>query len=125
MLFPNRKIYLPKWNNIMPNPLVDKLAKVSRKEGTWVEKINFDSRNRDETPFQAAIFSIAPGCESIPDKHQVKESWVIQSGSGLLTYDDQTFIVNKNDVLFFDSFKEHRILNNSDETMVIVSLWWQ
>jgi mannose-6-phosphate isomerase-like protein (cupin superfamily) len=75
-------------------------------------------------PFSVARFSVPPGVATALDQHEAREIWLVQAGSGVLELDGQRTPVAAGDALYFDSFREHRLLNDGDETIDVTSIWW-
>jgi mannose-6-phosphate isomerase-like protein (cupin superfamily) len=76
-------------------------------------------------PFTLARFRVPPGVTSAADHHEVREIWLIQSGSGELSLDERKFRVSAGDTLYFESFRTHQLHNDGDEPVDVVSIWWQ
>lgn len=76
-------------------------------------------------PFTLARFSVPPGVTSAADCHEVREIWLVQSGSGLLTVDGVSDRLCAGQVRFFDSFQTHQLYNDGDDTIELVSIWWR
>jgi len=108
-------------NSILP--FVKQLEKKTSKPGTWVSCIDLE-RYANDVPFNVALFTVEANGESITDVHRVKEIWLIQSGLGMLEYNNQCGYVKEGDILFFDSFKTHKIINHSLNDIRILSIWW-
>lgn len=75
-------------------------------------------------PFKCSIFSVVAGSTTPTDCHLVRESWIVISGGGLLTYAGRCQLISARDMLYFESGNEHSVANFGSEPLVILSLWW-
>jgi mannose-6-phosphate isomerase-like protein (cupin superfamily) len=75
-------------------------------------------------PFTLARFVVPPGISSSPDKHEVRELWVVVRGSGRLVLDDEERRVVSGDIVYFESERQHRLINDGEESVELVSIWW-
>jgi mannose-6-phosphate isomerase-like protein (cupin superfamily) len=75
-------------------------------------------------PFKASFFNIKANSSSPMDSHEVKEIWLVISGSGILECGDQLTEIKEKDVIFFDSFEKHTVNNTSNIELKMISLWW-
>lgn len=76
-------------------------------------------------PFNAAQFTVEPGCASAADSHAVHELWIILEGAGELTYDGRRLRVQPSDVLYFEPPKTHWVVNDGPVRMAVMSIWWK
>jgi methionyl-tRNA synthetase len=76
-------------------------------------------------PFTLARFVVPPGVATSPDTHDVREVWVIVRGEGLLVLDGEQTRVRPGDVLYYESRQTHQLLNDGDEPVELVTVWWQ
>lgn len=76
-------------------------------------------------PFTLARFVVPPGVATSPDTHDVREVWLIVRGEGVLTLDGEETRVRPGDVLYFESRRTHQLVNDGDEPVELVSLWWR
>ena len=76
------------------------------------------------TPFKSTYVEIQPGCSTPKDNHEEEERWVILKGSGRLEYDDKLYLAKPQDIFYFESLKYHTIYNDSDEVLLIHSIYW-
>jgi mannose-6-phosphate isomerase-like protein (cupin superfamily) len=76
-------------------------------------------------PFTLARFVVPAGLSSSPDTHDVRELWVILSGEGLLLLDGDESRVGAGDVLYFESRETHQLVNDGQEPVELVSMWWR
>lgn len=91
--------------------------------GVVVNPIHFEL-NQAKIPFKATYFQVLPGCETPLDCHQEEETWIVLQGMGLLTYEGTSYCMKVQDAFYFSSFKKHQVLNNSDEPLLICSIYW-
>jgi quercetin dioxygenase-like cupin family protein len=92
--------------------------------GLKVSEIDLASSVYPSPPFQASRFTVDPDCSSPAEKHEVHEMWFISEGKGKLFYDKQEMQIKQNDFFYFEPNKTHQVMNDSNEMMVIFSLWW-
>jgi mannose-6-phosphate isomerase-like protein (cupin superfamily) len=104
---------------------VPSLSQDDLTRGLSFEEFNFSKFDKDHFPFNITRFEIAPRCGTHPDCHAVQEIWIITEGAGVLTYENKKFMVNKNDVLYFESFKTHQLINTGEEPLEGYSIWWK
>ena len=95
-------------------------APVTVSEGVMLQAINLAT----DVPFEVSCVEVLPGCATPVDQHEVRECWIIAQGSGLLDYAGKKTRVQKRDVLYFQPWQQHQISNDTDETLVIYSLYW-
>jgi mannose-6-phosphate isomerase-like protein (cupin superfamily) len=76
-------------------------------------------------PFTLARFTVPPGVTSAADCHEVREIWLVQSGSGLLTLDGVPDRLVAGEVRYFESFRTHQLHNDGTEPIELVSIWWR
>ena len=76
-------------------------------------------------PFTLARFVVPPGVTTSPDTHDVREVWVIVRGEGVLTLDGEETRVRAGDVLYYESRQTHQLVNDGDEPVELVTLWWR
>jgi quercetin dioxygenase-like cupin family protein len=76
-------------------------------------------------PFQAAYFTVEPGCTSPVDSHSVREIWMVAEGEGVLTYDQEKSTIHAFDILYFEPPKCHQVSNETSRPLVIFSVWWK
>ncbi len=76
------------------------------------------------TPFKSTYFEILPGFTTPVDRHQVQECWIVLRGTGILNRDGMEMPIAMQDVLHFNSFEGHSVTNNSQEPLLICSIYW-
>lgn len=76
-------------------------------------------------PFTLARISVPVGVRTAEDHHEVREIWLVQSGSGLARVDGTEMRVSGGDSLYFESFRTHQLLNDGGEPVEIISIWWK
>lgn len=76
-------------------------------------------------PFTLARIQVPIGVTTAEDHHEVREIWVIESGSGELRLDGKPMRASAGMSLFYDSFVRHQLHNDGDVPVDIVSIWWQ
>ncbi len=75
-------------------------------------------------PFKMTTFEVLQDCVTPQDEHKVEEIWVVQSGMGELTYENNNYIISPGQVFYFAAFKKHQVKNIGLETLKILSLYW-
>jgi quercetin dioxygenase-like cupin family protein len=105
-------------------PKLSLLAPFECGSGVWANMVDLDREKTSMAPFNAARFTVEPGCSSIVDSHPMHEIWMIAAGGGVLTYDEQEVRVVCSDVLYFEPPKPHFVTNDGAEQMVVFSIWW-
>ncbi|MEU8185327.1 cupin domain-containing protein [Micromonospora sp. NPDC049047] len=78
----------------------------------------------DPAPFELARWSVAPHTSNDLDVHRSREVWIIVSGTGTVTFGDQTAVLRAGDVVAFDSRVPHRIRNDGPDPLSAVSVYW-
>ena len=69
---------------------------------------------------------IEPGGASQLHRHHEGETFIILSGSGLMTVDDETEPVGGGDVIFMDPLSDHTLANASDtEQLLFLNVYWE
>lgn len=91
--------------------------------GVEVHPIQFE-RNCCSPPFNATYFHVLPGCQTPEDQHSEQETWIVLQGQGILKYEYASYPITQNDIFYFDTFKKHQLINNSDKTLIICSIYW-
>lgn len=103
---------------------------IPKKPIDWYENKTINVAEIDfaeHAPFCGSFFNVNPGAESPVDQHEVLEVWLVISGAGELFVGDSTEAksIQMGDVVKFDSFETHRVKNNSNEVLKMISLWWK
>ncbi|MEK8109502.1 cupin domain-containing protein [Micromonospora sp. M12] len=75
-------------------------------------------------PFEVARWSVAPNTSNDLDVHRSREVWIIVSGTGTLTFADQTDVLRAGDVAAFDSRVPHQIRNDGPDPLLAISVYW-
>ncbi|MFE3738520.1 class I tRNA ligase family protein [Streptomyces sp. NPDC059134] len=73
----------------------------------------------------ATWVSIEPGARSDAHQHDETETWVIVSGSGVLTVDAEPHPVRPSTVVQFEPFETHSVENTGETDLVLLSLYWR
>jgi mannose-6-phosphate isomerase-like protein (cupin superfamily) len=94
-------------------------------DGVRVDELDFTNCGLSVAPFKASIISIAPGCSSPVDQHEVRECWVTIGGSGQLQRDDDFGQLQPGSVVYFASQQKHQVHNFGDVPLTIFSTWWK
>lgn len=92
--------------------------------GVMLRKIKLITHQNTSPPFQATVFEVAPACCSPVDQHAVKECWIILKGHGELHYANKKYRASSQDIFYFEPHHTHQIYNDSDELLVICSIYW-
>ncbi|MBB4233344.1 cupin domain-containing protein [Rhizobium mongolense] len=73
----------------------------------------------------SAVCSVRPGEATHPHSHDEDETFIITSGQGLMSVDDETEPVGKGDVIFLPRNCRHTIQNASNiEPLEFLTIWW-
>ena len=103
-------------------------AFTDRPSGARLAIVDLPAGEAPETPvapFTLAHIHVPPGVTTAEDHHEVREIWLVQSGSGQLTLDGQRLRVAAGDSLYYASYRRHQLHNDGDVPVEIVSIWWQ
>ncbi|STX27899.1 Cupin domain [Legionella beliardensis] len=76
-------------------------------------------------PFAATFFHLQPGGKTPLDFHIEKECWMVLQGSGILIYEGSFYHLVRQNIFYFDSYKKHQLVNNSQEVLIVCSWYWQ
>lgn len=96
-----------------------------RPSGAKLGIVELPMANPPAAPFTLAHISVPLGVTTAEDHHEVREVWLIQSGSGLLTLDGEQARVSEGDHLYFESYRRHQLRNDGAVPVEIVSIWWR
>lgn len=108
-------------NSIVPKLLFSDSENIA--DGVIVSPILF-ALKKTNPPFKATYFEVLPGCETPLDQHQVEEFWIVLKGNGTLKYENESYPIFPQDIFYFAPFKKHQVYNDSDNTLIIFSLYW-
>ncbi|GGO25321.1 hypothetical protein GCM10011576_47720 [Micromonospora parathelypteridis] len=75
-------------------------------------------------PFEVARCSVAANTSNDLDVHRSREVWIILSGTGTLTFADQTGVLRAGDIAAFESRMPHQIRNDGPEDLHAISVYW-
>jgi oxalate decarboxylase/phosphoglucose isomerase-like protein (cupin superfamily) len=76
-------------------------------------------------PWGSAWMTIAAGEASDPHNHDEDETFIILSGTGIMTVDDESQPVEKGDVIYLPRFSQHQLQNTSAvEPLEFLTVWW-
>ncbi|MGC4795148.1 cupin domain-containing protein [Micromonospora saelicesensis] len=93
-------------------------------EGGPVHRALLPFPSTGPAPFEVARWSVAPNTSNDLDVHRSREVWIIVSGTGTLTFADQTGVLRAGDVAAFDSRVPHQIRNDGPDPLVAISVYW-
>ncbi|WP_196255840.1 cupin domain-containing protein [Micromonospora sp. WMMD558] len=93
-------------------------------EGGPVHRARLPFPSAAPAPFEVARWSVAPGTSNDLDVHRSREVWVIVTGTGTLTWADQTTAVGAGDVVAFESQVPHQVRNDGPEPLLAISVHW-
>jgi mannose-6-phosphate isomerase-like protein (cupin superfamily) len=96
----------------------------SSRPGVVLEEAEFAIVGEGRVPFAGGRFVVAPNATSRPDTHDVTECWMIAKGRGIINYDGVDYPVAAGDYVLFEPRKTHFLHNNSEEAVVIHTVWW-
>ena len=72
-----------------------------------------------------AIASVRPGESTTPHSHDEFETFLVLSGSGNMTIENETCLMSQGDVVFIEKNKQHQFANASTEIpLVFLSIYW-
>jgi mannose-6-phosphate isomerase-like protein (cupin superfamily) len=91
--------------------------------GISMRTIGFNEFNLSP-PFTLIYFEIQPQHATPLDQHEEKECWIVLKGGGILHYEMDHTRICAQDMLFFAPFKKHQVVNDSNELLGIVSIYW-
>lgn len=80
--------------------------------------------HQSNLPFTITSFDVLPGCATPVDQHAVEETWHIIIGDGKLIFDGTSYSVRENDWLYFPSHKTHQLVNEGQQTIKVISIYW-
>src|ERR1700712_1278725 len=66
-----------------------------------------------ETPWGSAWMTVKPGSSSLPHAHSELETFIILSGTGVMTVDEESRPVARGDVIYLPSGSQHSLQNTS------------
>ncbi|WP_419420807.1 cupin domain-containing protein [Legionella sp. D16C41] len=89
-------------------------------KGVFLNEICLDK----SIPFNASYFEVQPGCQTPLDYHEEQEIWIILRGHGTLHYNQIISPLKENDIIYFDSYVNHQVFNQSSEILMIYSFYW-
>jgi mannose-6-phosphate isomerase-like protein (cupin superfamily) len=73
----------------------------------------------------SAIASVRPGESTTPHGHDEHETFLILSGRGVISVDDETAEVSRGDVIYLPPNSHHTIRNASDEERLdFLTIFW-
>lgn len=96
-----------------------------RPSGAFLGIFNLPRQSIPVAPFTVARFVVPAGISSSPDKHEVREMWVVVRGAGRLVLDGEERPLSTGDVVYFESERTHQLVNDSDQPVELVSIWWR
>ena len=102
------------------------------KSATFTDEYNCEFRRLypvsgiAEPDWGSAWAKLSPGESSLPHSHDEKETFIIISGEGKLTVNDEVKkTIKKGDVLFFPPFTKHTVKNTaSSGKLEFICIWW-
>lgn len=78
-----------------------------------------------DPPWGGAIMTIAPGERSVAHDHDEEETFIILTGEGVMSVDDETRPVSEGDVVYLPRFSRHFVKNASiDQPLTVFCVWW-
>jgi mannose-6-phosphate isomerase-like protein (cupin superfamily) len=101
------------------------LAMADRPSGAKLGIYELPSKPAPVAPFTLAKIHVPVGVTTTEDHHEVREIWLVQSGTGRLYLDGEELRISAGDSLFYDSFHRHQLNNDGTEPINIISIWWQ
>jgi methionyl-tRNA synthetase len=77
------------------------------------------------TPFGSAWGFIEPANSSEPHQHHEHEVFILMEGKGTVLIEDEVNNVVKGDTIYIPPFSNHILKNDSDDTLVFLTIWWE
>ncbi len=109
--------------NVAASPKLSFLEPEYYGSGISVKTINFEAKGTTP-PFKSTYFEVLAGYTTPVDQHKVEECWIVLKGSGVLLCDGQELHLAEQDIVHFSSFKGHSVQNNSNEPLLLCSIYW-
>lgn len=73
----------------------------------------------------SAIASVRPGEATTPHSHDEEETFIILSGAGQISVDDDSSQISQGDVIYLPRHSHHTISNGSEsEPLVFLTIFW-
>jgi len=101
------------------------LTITDRPSGSKLGIFELPTLEASAAPFTLAQIEVPVGVTTAEDHHEVREIWLIQSGSAMLTLDGARSRVHAGTSLYFESYRRHQLHNDGDVPVRIVSIWWR
>src|SRR6266700_3405057 len=76
-------------------------------------------------PFQMSRDVVDAGRATVIDRHPEHEIWYIAEGEGEILYDGIACRAQQGDLFYFPPLKQHQIINNGANPLVLLAIWWQ
>lgn len=77
------------------------------------------------TPFHGSIAILQPNEITMAHKHIQEEIWLILSGKGKLTIENETSELYRGEMIYIPAKKIHQIQNVSHKNkLIFLALWW-
>jgi len=105
--------------------VLPELAFEDRPSGAKLGIFELPTVQRSVAPFTLARIHVPVGITTAEDCHEVREIWLVQSGSGTLTLNGEQHRISAGDSLYYESYHKHQLHNDGDEPVEIVSIWWR
>ena len=78
-----------------------------------------------EPSWGGCIASVRPGESTTPHSHDELETFLVLSGSGHMSIEDETALMQEGDVVLIEKNRMHRFANASiTEPLVFLSIFW-
>jgi mannose-6-phosphate isomerase-like protein (cupin superfamily) len=75
-------------------------------------------------PFEMAYFQVNIGEATYEHNHAEREIFLCLEGHGECNLQDQMFPIEPNDLWFVERGQNHKIINNGNEVLKMISIWW-
>ncbi|MEA3362275.1 MAG: XRE family transcriptional regulator, partial [Thermodesulfobacteriota bacterium] len=96
------------------------ISKDGSKHGYTYEALSFRKKNKKMEPFFLTVTERAQ--EETLYNHEGEEFLLIVSGKAEIILDDERFILEEGDAVYFDSTVKHRLLSKDGETVQVLAV---
>jgi mannose-6-phosphate isomerase-like protein (cupin superfamily) len=94
-------------------------------EGGPVESGTLPFPRHAPAAFEVARWSVTPGHANDLDAHVSREVWLVISGEGRVTWDDQSATTVAGDAIAFDTKVPHQVRNTGAGPLRVFSVYWK
>ncbi len=91
-----------------------------------IKMVDLLPRNQaDDTPFNVCYMLVAPNQKTKEHRHDERESFLILSGEGNIDSESNLQKVKAGDLIHFDPFESHSLVNTGVETLSFLTIYWR